>query len=33
VLQIDDRVGKRLERVVHVTDALEAQQQAAKFGF
>src|ERR1700686_5539816 len=31
VPQIDHRVGKRLEGVVHGTDALEAQQQAAKF--
>src|SRR5476651_2473084 len=28
--QIDQRIGKRLERVVHVTDAFEAQQQTAK---
>src|ERR1700751_3790174 len=26
----DHRIGERLERIVHFTDALEAQQQAAK---
>jgi len=30
VPQIDHRVGKRLQRVVHLTDALELKQQAPK---
>jgi len=30
VAQVDHRKGERLERVVHVTDAFEAQQQTAK---
>lgn len=33
VAQIDHRIGKRLERVVHVTDAFEAQQQPAELVF
>ena len=28
--QIDHRIGQRLERVVHLTDVFEAQQQTAK---
>ena len=31
--QVDHRIGERLERVVHVTDAFEAQQQTAEFIF
>jgi hypothetical protein len=31
VAQVDHRIGERLESVVHVTDAFEAQQQTVKF--
>ena len=30
VPKIDQRIGERLERVMHVTDAFKAQQQSAK---
>ncbi len=33
VPQIDHRVGKRLQRVVYLTDALEAKQQTPKLVF